>query len=471
MATVLAVHLNLFAECAPVPSFEGQWRDPADRTGTGYGSLPYWTGVARQLEAACFDALFLADVHGTYDVYGGSWHAAVRNAVQIPSIDPMLLIPAMAAVTEQLGFAVTYSTTYHPPYLCARVFSTLDQLTGGRIAWNVVTSYLASASRNGLGEFLDHDRRYDRADEYMAVVRALWERSWDDDAVCIDRENGVFADPDRIRQIDHDGTWFSVRGPHQCAPTPQRTPVLYQAGTSGRGMRFAAEHAEVVFVTLADPRRGAAVVRNLRAAVERAGRDPDRLVVLQGMPVIVGATREQAAARLDLMSRFHSVEGRMAKWCGWTGIDLAAHPDGTPLDELPSGGTHTALEAVRRTDPSRAWTVGDVRRTISAVHLPMRGGRFMLFGSAGEVADQMCTWQEIAGVDGFNLVPFPPSSGIDDICDLLVPELRSRGLFRTAYDPAETTLRERYQGAGRARPDPLAATATATPTPTPTPGS
>ncbi|CAM2959986.1 LLM class flavin-dependent oxidoreductase [Saccharomonospora xinjiangensis] len=445
------MHLNLFTECAPVPSFEGLWRDPHDRTAAGYGSLGYWTSVARKLEDACFDALFFADVHGTYDVYEGSWAAAVRNGVQIPSIDPVPLIPALAAVTDRLGFAVTYSTTYHPPYLCARVLSTLDHLTQGRIAWNIVTSYLRSASENGIGEFLEHDQRYDRADEYLAVVRALWERSWDDDAVRIDREGGVFADPERVHQIDHHGRWFDVRGPHQCAPTPQRTPVLYQAGTSGRGLRFAAEHAEVVFVTLADPRRGAEVVADLRRKVAEAGRDPSSVTVLQGMPVVVGATTEQAKARLALMERFHSAEGRVAKWCGWTGIDLAGHPDDLPLSDLPVQGSRSALDAVRRTDPSREWTVGDVRRTVSTVHLPMRGGRFMLCGSASEVADQMETWQEIAGVDGFNLVPFPPSTGIDDICDLLVPELRRRGLFRAAYDPAETTLRERYRGAGNAR--------------------
>ncbi|WP_199434059.1 LLM class flavin-dependent oxidoreductase [Qaidamihabitans albus] len=445
------MHLNLFTECAPVPSFEGLWRDPGDRTAEGHGSLEYWTGVARRLEEACFDALFFADVHGTYDVYGGSWATAARDGVALPSIDPVLLIPALAAVTERLGFAVTYSTTYHPPYLCARAFSTLDHLTRGRIAWNVVTSYLRSASDNGLGEFLPHDERYDRADEYLAVARALWERSWDEDAVRVDREAGVFTDPDRVRQIDHHGRWYDVRGPHQCAPSPQRTPVLYQAGTSERGLRFAAEHAEVVFVTLAEPRRGAEVVADLRRRVADAGRDPRSVTVLQGMPVVVGATTEQAKARLALMERFHSAEGRLAKWCGWTGIDLAGYPEDMPLSELPVQGTRSALDAVRRTDPGREWTVGDARRTVSTVHLPMRGGRFMLFGSAGEVADQMQRWQEVSDVDGFNLVPFPPSSGIDDICDLLVPELQRRGVFRTSYDPAETTLRERYRGAGNAR--------------------
>src|SRR5438094_1265066 len=153
--------LNVLTQCSPSPTFEFMWRDPGDQTGTGYRSLGYWTSMARRLEAACIDALFFADVHGVYDVYRGSWAPAVRHAVQIPSIDPLLVIPAAAAVTEHLGFAVTYSTTYHPPYQCARVFSSLDHLTSGRIAWNIVTSYLRSASSNGLGEYVAHDERYD----------------------------------------------------------------------------------------------------------------------------------------------------------------------------------------------------------------------------------------------------------------------------------------------------------------------
>src|SRR5690348_7818962 len=160
------MHLNVTTQACPAPLFEWMWRHPDDRTAAGYRSLTYWQELARQLESACIDALFFADVHGVYDTYEGSWAQAVRHGVQVPAIDPMLVIPAAAAATAHLGFAVTYSTTYHPPYQCARVFSSLDHLTGGRIGWNIVTSYLGSAAANGLGERLEHDRRYDRADEY-----------------------------------------------------------------------------------------------------------------------------------------------------------------------------------------------------------------------------------------------------------------------------------------------------------------
>lgn len=438
--------INIFTECAPVPSFEGLWRDPEDGSGAGYGSLDYWVPLATTMDRAGIDAVFFADVEGFYDVYQGSPAPALRHGVQIPSIDPVLLIPALAAVTERLGFAVTYSTSYHPPYHCARVFSTLDALTGGRIAWNVVTSYLSSASHNGIGEWLAHDRRYDRAAAYLEVTRALWEDSWDDDAVRRDVEHDVFADPDRVRPIDHHSEWFSVRGPHQCAPTPQRTPVIYQAGASGRGLDFAAHHAEAVFMTMSEPRRGGPKVQDLRDRVAAAGRPADAVKVIQGMPVVLGRTDEEVAAKVALMQDLHSADGRLAKWCGWTDLDLAALPPDALVSELEVAGTRSALASITRVDPAREWRVRDVMATISAAHVPMRGGRFMLSGTPEQVADQLELWQDKAGVDGFNLVPFPPTRGIDDICDLLIPELVRRG-HRPAQPPPGT-LRERYFGPG-----------------------
>jgi FMN-dependent oxidoreductase (nitrilotriacetate monooxygenase family) len=445
------VHLNVFTECAPSPQFEGLWRHPEDESAAGYRSLDHWVAVAGKLERACVDALFFADVHGPYDVYRGSWAPAVENAVAIPSLDPVLVLAALVPVTRDLGFAVTFSTTYYPPYVCARVFSTLDHLTGGRVAWNIVTSYLESATLNGIGEYLPHDDRYDRADEYLAVVRALWEDSWQDGAVVRDVERNVYADPSRVSQIDHNGRWFTVRGPHQCEPSPQRTPVLYQAGASDRGMTFAAQHAEVVFFTLGDPRRGAPQVAALRRRAEELGRDPRSVKALQGMPVIVGRTREEAEAKTELFVSLRSAEGMLAKWCGWMGIDLAAHPDGAPLDDIRTEASRSFLDMIKRGDPTRTWTVADLRQILASPPRPHRGGRRMLFGTPDEVVDQMEKWMSLADVDGFNLVPCPPWSGVDDICDLVVPELQRRGLFRTAYDPAERTLRERYFGAGVTR--------------------
>jgi len=441
------MHLNVFTQCSPSPQFKGMWRVPGDTSASGYRSLEHWVGVARRLEAACIDALFFADIHGVYDVYTGSWRPAVRHAVQIPSIDPTLVVAALAGATRELGFAVTYSTTYHPPYECARLFSSLDHLSGGRVGWNIVTSYLRSATDNGLGEYLDHDLRYDRADEYLAVVRALWEHSWEDGAVVRDAAADVFTDPDRVHQVDHEGSWFSVRGPHQCEPSPQRTPVLYQAGASGRGLTFAASHAEVVFLTLADPAAGAAQVAKLRALAAQAGRDPGRIKALQGTMVMLGADRAQARARAGEYHRLWSAQGQLAKWCGWMDVDLAAYPDSTPVAEIESHGSRSLVGFLRGLTPDRTWTVGDLKYLVSQPRRARADAPLTLFGTPEQVADRIEQWLEVAGVDGFNLIPCPPSAGIDDICDLLVPELQRRGLFRRAYPPGQT-LRERYFGDG-----------------------
>jgi FMN-dependent oxidoreductase (nitrilotriacetate monooxygenase family) len=443
------MHLNLFTQCSPSPQFHGLWRHPEDRTATGYRSIDYWTDIARQAEAAAFDVLFFADSNSPFDVYRGSWAPAVRHAVQIPSIDPVLVIPAAAAGTRHLGYAVTYSTTYHPPYDCARVFSSLDHLTGGRIAWNIVTSYLSSAAANGLGDDVDHDARYDRADEYLQVVRKLWENSWEEDAVLRSCEQDTFTDASRVHEIRHEGHWFRVRGPHVCEPSPQRTPVLYQAGSSRRGMAFAARHAEVVFVALPDPISGREQVAELRSLAAACGRPPHTLKVLHGSLVIVGRTRDEARAKTELFSSLTSPEGEYAKWCGWTGLDLTAYPGDALLADIHTQASRSAQQMLQRTGSHRLWTVADLRYFVSMAWRPRR--RKGLVGTPEQVADRMEEWMTVAGIDGFNLLPCPPSSGIDDICGLLIPELQRRGLFRSRYDPTERTLRERYFGAGQAR--------------------
>lgn len=445
------MHLNVLTQCIPSPLFEGMWRHPEDETATGYRSLRHWTSVARRLEAACIDALFFADIHGVYDVYQGSWRPSVRHAMQVPAIDPVVVLPAAAAVTEHLGFAVTYSTSYHPPYQCARLFSSLDHLTGGRVGWNIVTSDLRLAVSTGLAEYLAHDERYERADEYLEVVRALWEGSWADGAVVRDRAADVFTDPALVHGVEHQGRWFSVRGPHQCEPSPQRTPVLYQAGASPRGMQFAARHAEVVFVTLSGPRRGADQVAELRRRAVEQGRAPGSIKVLQGMPVVLAGTTEEARASAELFVQLSSGGGLLAKWCGWVGVDLDAYPGDTPISEILAQDGRSVVGFLGQASANRTWTVTDLRRVVATPRRPHRYDRLTLFGTAGEVADQMEKWLELSGVDGFNLFPCPPSSGLRDICELLVPELQRRGMFRTAYDPAERTLRERYFGAGHSR--------------------
>jgi FMN-dependent oxidoreductase (nitrilotriacetate monooxygenase family) len=441
--------LNLMSQPVPSPQFEGLWRYPGETSATGYRDLSYWKKIARKVEAAGFDALFLADIHGIYDTYRGRPDAAIARGVQVPAIDPIPLTAALIAATETLGFAVTYSTTYNPPFQCARVFSTLDHLSGGRIGWNLVTSYLPSAERNGLGKFEAHDDRYAQAEEYLKVCRVLWESSWEDTAVRLDAGSDLFADPNKVHAIGHVGRWYSVEGPHVCEPSPQRTPVIYQAGASQKGKQFSAEHAEVIFVTFPTAEVGARHMADLRAVAASAGRPLNRVKALQAAFTLVAPTRkevrQQAAAIAQLVSR----EGEFAKLCAWIGVDLADLSDDLSIDDLSLEASQSIRAFLKRHNAERDWTIGDLRSIAIMSRSPHRRTGWLI-GTPEAVADQMEEFTAVSGVDGFNLIPCPPGRGIDAICDLLIPELRRRGLVREGPAAAET-LRERYFGSGEKR--------------------
>jgi alkanesulfonate monooxygenase SsuD/methylene tetrahydromethanopterin reductase-like flavin-dependent oxidoreductase (luciferase family) len=257
----------------------GMWTHPRDRS-TEYNTIQYWQDLARLAERGKFDGIFLADIVGVYDVYRGGPAPSIVDAVQIPVNDPMMVVPVMAAVTEHIGFGVTANLTYEPPYLFARRMSTLDHLTRGRVGWNIVTGYLDSAARGmGLAAQPDHDGRYDAADEYMSVVYQLWEASWEEGAVRRDKSNRIFADPAKIHRVRHNGRRHHVDAIHLAEPSPQRTPVLYQAGSSTRGREFAATHAECVFVFGADKRITGDIVADIRGRAAAHGRDPKDILI------------------------------------------------------------------------------------------------------------------------------------------------------------------------------------------------
>jgi FMN-dependent oxidoreductase (nitrilotriacetate monooxygenase family) len=227
---VKQLHLNGFEMNTVSHINHGLWVHPDNRRDQ-YTDIEYWIETAKLLEKGLFDAMFIADVVGTYDVYRGSRDPAVERGIQVPNNDPFLIVPAMAAATSRLGFAVTFSTTYESPFANARRFSTLDHLTNGRVAWNVVTGYLPDAARNfGLSEQVKHDVRYEVAEEFLDVSYKLWEGSWEQDAVVRDRLRKIYTDPSKVHEIGHAGKYFTVDGPHLSEPSPQRTPVIYQAG-------------------------------------------------------------------------------------------------------------------------------------------------------------------------------------------------------------------------------------------------
>ncbi len=430
------IHLNAFAMMCAGHQSPGLWRHPDDQ-GFRYTDLDHWTGLARLLDDAGFDALFLADVLGIYDVAGGSREAAVRAGIQVPLGDPLMPVSAMAAVTERLGFGLTVSTSYEHPYALARRFTTLDHLTKGRVGWNVVTGYLESAAANlGLGAQLPHDERYAQADEYLEVCRRLWTESWEDDAVVRDAAGGVYTDPAKVHDVDFHGHYYDVPGPFLCEPSPQRSPVIFQAGASPRGLAFAGRHAEAVFVSGPSTAVVAGQVSRLRSAVSDAGRDPASVTVFSQLAPVVAASSAEAHELYASYLEAFSLEGALALFAGWTGLDLTGIDPDEPLRYVESDAGRSALASFTTDDPSREWTVGEVAR-----HLAVGGRGPVAVGSGAEVADAMEAWVDETGADGLNLAYAVTPGSFAQVAAFVVPELRRRG--RMPATPEAGMLRDR----------------------------
>ena len=444
------LRLNAFAMNTAVHQSPGLWAHPRDRSAS-YNTLGYWTDLARTLERGKFDALFLADVLGIYDVYGASPAAALAQGVQVPVGDPLLLVPAMAVVTENLGFGVTCTLSYEHPYPFARRMSTLDHLTGGRVGWNIVTGYLESAAKGmGLARQTAHDTRYDIADEYMDLVYQLWEGSWEDGAVLRDKAARRFTDPARVHRIQHDGQYFRLDGIHLSEPSPQRTPLLYQAGASARGREFAAKHAECVFINGPSPQVIAPIVADIRARAAALGRDPAAIKIFCMMTVIVAPTSQAARDKYEEYRSYVSEEGALVLMSGWTGVDFSKlNLDDTVQYERRDAQT-SALEAFTTADPGRIWTVREI-----AQHAAIGGRGPVTVGSPEEVAGAMLDWAAKTDVDGFNLAYAVMPETFTDFVDLVVPVLQRRGAFKTEYAPG--TLREKLYGHPRLGADHAAA--------------
>jgi FMN-dependent oxidoreductase (nitrilotriacetate monooxygenase family) len=441
------IRFNAFDMNCVAHQSSGMWRHPDDRS-SSYKDLEYWTELAKLLERGRFDGIFIADVLGTYDVYGGSNEAAIRNGAQVPVNDPVLLVSAMALVTENLGFGITAGTAYEHPYPFARRMSTLDHLTKGRIGWNVVTGYLPSAARNmGHEDQLEHDDRYDVADEYLEVLYKLWEGSWEDDAVVRDRETGVFTDPAKVHEIGHKGKNFTVPGIHLSEPSSQRTPVIYQAGASPRGIAFAAGNAEAIFVAAPTKAVLAATVKRIRDALEAAGRDRYAAKIYTLLTVITDETPEKARAKYDDYLRYASEEGALVFMSGWMGIDLSQYDLDEPIGNVKSNAIQSTVANFQEAnDEGREWTVRDIAR-----HGAIGGLGPFIVGSGEEIADQLQEWVEETDVDGFNLAYAITPGTFEDVVKHVVPVLQERGVYPTEY--VEGTLRNKLHGRGDRLPD------------------
>ena len=433
------IRLNAFDMNCVSHQASGLWRHPRDRSDQ-YHTLRYWTDLAQLLERGLFDTLFLADVLGVYDVYGASPDAALRNAAQVPVNDPAMLISAMAGVTRHLGFGLTATLSYEHPYPFARRMSTLDHLTQGRIGWNIVTGYLNSAAKGtGRNQQSGHDTRYDIADEYMQVVYALWEGSWEQGAVRRDRARGVFTDPARVHRVRHDGEYFKLDAIHLAEPSPQRTPVLFQAGASPRGQKFAARHAECVFI--AGPSRAsvAKTVASIRAQARAQGRSPDTPLIFSLLTIVTAPTSAQAWAKYEDYRQYISLEGALTLLSGWTGIDFSQYSPDEPVRHVKNDAINSAIDSLTVQNPDKVWTVGELAR-----HAAIGGMGVTIVGSPTEIADQMEEWMAQTGVDGFNLAYAVAPETFEDIVNLIIPELQRRGRYKTAYRPG--TLRHKLFG-------------------------
>lgn len=420
----------------------GQWVHPRDRS-QDYKRLDYWTDLARTLERGLFDAVFLADILGVYDVYGAGIDVTAREAVQLPVNDPLMVVSAMASVTKHLGFGVTVNVNNEAPYTFARRLSTLDHLTDGRMGWNIVTGYLDSAARAvGRDGQTGHDLRYDQADEYLEVLYKLWEGSWEEGAVRADRAARIYADPARVHAVNHRGRFYQVDGYHLSEPSRQRVPVLFQAGTSGRGQIFAARHAECVFISVPDKAAARTTARSIRAAVAAAGRNPSDVRILAGIAVITDRSAAAAHEKLAEYRAVSSPEAGLAHYSASLGIDFARYG----LDDPIPFGQSNAIQSAARIAESRGYT-----KRILLEQLAL-GGRYPLaVGTPAEVADELEAWVREGEIDGFNLTRIVTPESYADFADLVVPELQSRGSYKTAYD--EGSLRHRIFGQGDRLPN------------------
>jgi FMN-dependent oxidoreductase (nitrilotriacetate monooxygenase family) len=425
--------VNAFYNGSPAQSWAGLWSHP-DSNAVDYNTLDYWTGLARTCEGGLLDGIFIADTLGVADVYEGKPDAVIRSGHFLPSLDPMLLVPAMATVTKHLSFGITGNTTYETPYLLARRLSTLDHLTNGRIAWNIVSGLLESTARAvGLKSSVPHDERYAVAEEYVELMYKLWEGSWEDGAAVRDKANKVFADPGRVRAILHEGKYLRCNAVHLSEPSPQRTPLIFSAGSSPAGLEFVGRHAECAFIAYGSRDFARKQVQQIREKAVAYGRGPDDIKVFVPATVIVAKTDAEARELQRECERYTDGVGNLASRSTITGIDFSKY---SPDDAVPSVKTN-ASQGANAALTSGAQKVLRVRDLMSFGE----GRDLFLVGSPSTIADQLLEWAEYTGVDGLNLVRTIEPRSIQGFCDLLVPELQNRGAFKTAY--GEGSLREK----------------------------
>ncbi|MCU4536762.1 LLM class flavin-dependent oxidoreductase [Acinetobacter bereziniae] len=403
----------------------GLWTHPRDESHR-FNELNYWTDLAKTLEQGLFDGLFIADITGVYDVYQNGIDLTLKESIQLPSHDPSTLISAMAAVTQNLGFGVTVNLSYETPYQFARRFASLDHLTQGRIGWNIVTGYLDSAERLiGQKGLKDHDLRYEQAEEFLELCYKFWEGSWENDAIHKDKQKRIFTDPKKVHQINHHGRFYQSQGVFQVSPSPQRTPVLFQAGASPRGLAFSTRHAECVFIGGDQPAKIKQQVDKIRELAIQQGRDPQDIKIFVGITVVTAETDQLAQQKLAEYASYASPEAGLAHYSSSVGIDLSQYAD----DEAIPYRQTNSIASVNNKFKENKITPNDLK----AQH--QLGGRYpLIVGSGATIAEKLIQLLDETGIDGFNLTRTVAPESHQDFIKWVIPQLQQRGRFKTQYE-------------------------------------
>lgn len=384
--------------------------------------------IAQEAERGLFDLIFMGD----------NLHAdPAAHPSYTARLEPLTLLSAIAGATKHIGLGATVSTTYSDPFTVARLFASLDHLSGGRAAWNAVTTANPTAAANFGTIHPDHAKRYEIAEEFLSVVRGLWD-CWADDAIVADRETGLYIDPAKVRCLDHEGTHFKVKGPLNIGRSPQGQPIILQAGGSGPGQELAAKSADVVFSVTQDLDEARSFYRSVKDRLPKYGRADDSMVILPGVMPIVGRTEREAHDKLAALQGFISETNALSLLSDRFGIDMSVYDlDGPiPEDLKPSDNYHAFAKVMLDKARRENMRLRDVYNLMAAAR-----GHWVLCGTPEYVADTLETWFSTRAADGFNVMPSHFPDGLTDFVDMVVPILQQRGLYRTEYEGG--TLRDR----------------------------
>lgn len=428
------MRLVAFLKAGPTSHHHGMWRHP--ETDNGFLDPEWYEHLARVLEKGCFDCLFFADVLGIYDYYNKSFVTTIGKGGALSLLDPLPILAMMARVTRHIGLGATLSTTFHNPYQIARTLATLDVLSRGRMAWNVVTSASHLEAQNfGFEQIPGREERYGRADEVLEACIKLWE-SWDEDAIVADKEAGRFADPHKLHYVHYRGRWIRTRGPLTVPRSPQTHPVIMQAGSSGPGKAFAAKWAEMIFTlqhTADDMRR---FRTEMRGALEACGRNPDDCAILPSVDPIIGETESIAREKQEFVNGLVDPELGMALMSSHIGTDLSRFPVDQPVVDLQlEEGSRGSFDVILQGTKAQGLTLGEAARRFATSELAPQ-----IVGTPEQVADQLEAMFTGGACDGFILTPTVSPGTWEQFARSVVPILQKRGLLRTSYEGA--TLRD-----------------------------